>query len=352
MLNCDILVVGAGPAGSSAASEAAKYGAKVLLIEKKRIIGEPVQCAEFIPKLILSEVEISRDSIVQEIRGMRTHLTNGKCVESYSPGYMLNRSMFDKELAMKATDNGADVRVNTLCSSKEEEKIFINENGRKVGVTAKVIIGADGPKSTVGKWINSVNGDFIIGMQYSVPLVSSLYFTEVYFNHDFFGGYGWLFPKGKSANVGVGIRYNSIIKIDKSLSRLLKKFVKELEKAGKIKNYPFLTTSGLIPVGGPLNTVKDNIMLVGDAAGQTHPITGGGITQAVICGKIAGKIAACAIQKGDIEMLIDYEKEWKDIFGKELERAQMKRRFLESNWDELDTIIKKCWTVFREYYYE
>ncbi len=352
MLNCDILVVGAGPAGSSAASEAAKYGAKVLLIEKKRIIGEPVQCAEFIPKLILSEVEISRDSIVQEIRGMRTYLPNGKCVESYSPGYMLNRSMFDKELVMKATDNGAEVRINTLCSSKKEEKIFINENGRKVGVTAKVIIGADGAKSTVGKWINSVNRDFIIGMQYSVPLVSSLDFTEVYFNHDFFGGYGWLFPKGKSANVGVGVRYNSITKIDKSLSRILKKFVKVLEEDGKVKNSPFFTTSGLIPVGGPSNTVKDNIMLVGDAAGQTHPITGGGIAQAVICGEIAGKIAACAIQKEDIEMLVDYENEWKDIFGKELERAQMKRRFLESNWDKLDSIIKKCWTVFKEYYYE
>lgn len=352
MLNCDILVVGAGPAGSSAASEAAKYGAKVLLIEKKRTIGEPVQCAEFIPKLLLSEVEISRDSIVQEIRGMRTHLPNGKCVESYSPGYMLNRLMFDKELAMKAADNGADVRINTLCSSEKKEKIFINKNGMKVGVTAKVIIGADGPKSTVGKWINSVNRDFIIGMQYSVPLVSSLDFTEVYFDQDFFGGYGWLFPKGKSANVGVGIRYNSITKTDKSLSSILKKFVKVLEKDGKVKNSPFFTTSGLIPVGGPLNTVKDNVILVGDAAGQTHPITGGGIFQAVICGKIAGKIAACAIQKEDIEMLIDYENEWKDIFGESLERAQTKRRFLESNWDKLDSIIKTCWTVFREYYYE
>jgi len=352
MLNYDILIVGAGPAGSSAALEAVKYGAKVLLIEKKKIIGEPIQCAEFIPKLILSKVEISRDSIVQEIKGMRTYLPNGECVESYLPGYMLNRSTFDKELAMKAADSRVEVSINTLCISKKKEKILINKNGKEIEVIAKVIIGADGPKSTVGKWINSVNRDFIIGMQYSVPLVSSLDFTEVYFDQDFFGGYGWLFPKGKSANVGVGIKYNPITKTDKSLSSILKKFVKALEENGKVKNSPFLTTSGLIPVGGPLNTVKDNIMLVGDAAGQTHPITGGGIVQAVICGKIAGKIAARAIQKEDIEMLIDYEKEWKNIFVKELERAQTKRCFLESNWDKLDSIIKKYWTVFREYYYE
>ena len=352
MLNCDILVVGAGPAGSSAASEAAKYGAKVLLIEKKRIIGEPVQCAEFISKLIFCEVEISRDSVVQEIRGMRTHLPNGEYVESCSPGYMLNRSMFDKELAMKAAENGVEVRINTLCSSKKGEKILINENGKKELIIPKVIIGADGPKSTVGKWLNSLNRNFIIGMQHSVPLVPILDFTDVYFDKDFFGGYGWLFPKGKSANVGIGIKYESISKISKSLSNILKKFVKTLEKGGKVKNSPFFTTSGLIPVGGPLKTVKNNIMLVGDAAGQTHPITGGGIAQAVICGKIAGKIAAQAIQKEDIEMLNEYENEWREIFGKWLERAQVKRQFLESNWNQLDKIIKKCWTVFKEYYYE
>ena len=353
MLNCDILVVGVGPAGSSAASEAAKYGAKVLLIDKKKIIGEPVQCAEFIPKqLVLNEVMISRDSIAQGIKGMKTHLPNKECMESSSPGFILDRCVFDKELAMNAANNGAEIRINTQCISKEEKTIFINENGKKVDVTAKVIIGADGPKSTVGKWINSSNKDFIFGIQYSVPLVSPLEHTEVYFDQDYFGGYGWLFPKDKSANVGVGISYDPITKNDKSLSDILKKFVKELEKVGKIINRPFSTTSGLIPVGGPLNTVKENIMLVGDAAGQTHPITGGGIVPAVICGKIAGKVAAQAIQKDDIGILLNYEKEWKDIFGKQLERALTKREYLELNWNKLDKIIKKCWTAFREYYYE
>jgi flavin-dependent dehydrogenase len=183
-------------------------------------------------------------------------------------------------------------------------------------------------------------------------LSSHLDFTEVYFNQDFFGGYGWLFPKGKSANIGIGIKYDSNSKLSKSLNNILNKFVKTLEKDGKVKNSPFFTTNGLIPVGGPLNTVKDNIMLVGDAAGQTHPITGGGILQAVICGKIAGKIAAQAIQKEDIEILIKYENEWRDIFGKWLERAEAKRQFLESNWNKLDKNIKKCWTIFKEYYYE
>ncbi|MBE9592273.1 MAG: FAD-dependent oxidoreductase, partial [Proteobacteria bacterium] len=114
MLNYDVLIVGAGPAGSSAALEAAKNGADVLLIEKKKIIGQPVQCAEFIPKLLLNEIEISHDSIAQRIKGMRTYLPDGEIVESCSPGCMLNRSVFDNELAMKAADKGADVRIDTL----------------------------------------------------------------------------------------------------------------------------------------------------------------------------------------------------------------------------------------------
>jgi len=352
MLNYDVLIVGAGPAGSSVALEAAKNGADVLLIEKKKIIGQPVQCAEFIPKLLLNEVEISHDGIAQRIKGMRTYLPDGEIVESRSPGCMLNRSVFDKELAMKAADKGADVFTNTVCVSKDGEKISVNENGKKTMVIPKVVIGADGPKSTVGKWMNSINKDFIIGMQYSVPLTAPLDFTEIYFDKEFIGGYGWLFPKGKSANVGVGIRYNSNTEVNGSLNNLLNKFVKTLEKKGKVKNSPFLTISGLIPVGGPLNTVKDNMMLVGDSAGQTHPITGGGISPAVICGKIAGRIAVHAVQEEKIELLTEYENEWKNIFGKELERAKDKRRLLESNWNKLDTIIKKCWTSFREYYYE
>ena len=348
----DVLVVGAGPAGSSAASEAAKHGAKVLMIEKRKVIGQPVQCAEFIPKFLLDELEITNNSIVQKIRGIKTYLPSGECFKLNSPGYMLNRSIFDKELAAGAAKKGVDIFINTLCASKEKGKIVINKNGRQMKILPKVIIGADGPKSTVGEWINSTNKDFMIGLQYELPLITPLDHTEIYFDYDFFGGYGWLFPKENSANVGIGIRYNPESKTNKSLSSILKKFVNVLEKDGKVKNSIVSINSGLIPVGGPLHTVKDNLMLVGDAAGQTHPITGGGISQAVICGKIAGRISARAIQEGNMGVLTEYEDEWQGIFGKELKRAQTKRQFLEYHWDKLDVIVKKCWVAFREYYHE
>ena len=351
MLYYDILVVGAGPAGSSAAAEAAREGAKVLLVEKKKVIGQPVQCGEFIPKLLLNELDTPLNSIVQELRGTRTYLPSGECFESDSPGYILKRDIFDKELAMAAINSGAEIFINTWCLAREGEKIIIKKNEQNMEVIPKVIIGADGPNSTVGKWINNRNKDFAFGLQYELPLTAASDYTEIYFDQEFFAGYGWLFPKGKSANVGIGIRLKPEAKIHK-LRILLGKLVSKLEKEGKIKNHPISVTAGLIPVGGPLPTVKKNIMLVGDAAGQTHPISGGGIPQAVICGKIAGKIAAYATKKGRIDLLTRYEEEWQKIFQEELERGKKKRQLLESHWHDLDNVLKRCWISFREYYYE
>src|SRR4030042_5161472 len=179
---------------------------------------------------------------------------------------MRNPSLFDKELARHAKDMGVDILTETKCISKKREKVIINKNGRQENVVAQVIIGADGPQSTVGKWIQSRNHDFVLGCQYQVPLKASYDYTEIYFDSDFFGGYAWFFPKGDVANVGVGIRDNRRPGISKSLEGLLKEFLKRLALEGKIENRPLSVTGGLIPVGGPLSTVKENILLVGDAA--------------------------------------------------------------------------------------
>lgn len=344
----DILVVGAGPAGSSAALAAAQHGAKVLVVEKRRTIGQPVQCAEFIPKLLWKETAAGSNSIAQEVKNMRIYFPGGKCYEVNSPGYILNRTIFDKELAIAATKSGVQILINTICLSKDDEKIVLRKNSKEITVSAKVIIGADGPKSTVGRWIKEVNKEFIITLQFEMALVKPMDWVEVYFHKDFFSGYAWVFPKKESANVGVGIKLRPDSQA--SLHKILETFVQRLYAENKVRSSPISITNGLIPVGGPVRTVKKNFLLVGDAAGQTHPITGAGIPQAIICGKIAGRIAARVIKEKKCELLYEYEKEWQSIFGEELKRAQTRRRFLVSNWNNLDKILKRCWVTFSEYY--
>lgn len=348
-MRCDLLIIGAGPAGSSAAKAASEKSLDVVVVEKRRSIGEPIECAEFVPKLLKNEINFSKNCIVQEIDTIKLFTKEGLFNEFSSPGYMLNRSYFDKELALEASKNGAKILINSRCFKKEEESVFIQQGGNILEIEPTIIIGADGPRSLVGGWIQRKNTEFVMGMQYELPLLTPLTSLEIHFWKSFFGGYGWLFPKGLIANVGIGIKYGTLQA--QSERKILNEFCCYLEQTGKIKNVLLSFTAGLIPCSGlPCEIVNKNILLVGDAAGQTHPITGGGIPQAVICGKIAGQEAAKAIKNGNPNSLKAYEVMVRKIYGNEQKRAVVKRKIMEENWEDLDQRIKTFWPSFREYY--
>ena len=118
----------------------------------------------------------------------------------------------------------------------------------------------------------------------------------------------------------------------------------------KIKRDILDCTAGWIPTEKPRHIVRDNIILVGDAAGQTHPISGAGIAQAVMSGLMAGKWVARAVRDGDTNILSEYEKEWQDLYGESQEKAYRKRELMEREWEKLDSIIQKCWIGFKKYF--
>jgi len=346
--SCDILVVGAGPAGSSAAIGAAGKGARVLVVERGSVIGVPVRCAEYIPAPLLGEVH-DRSFLVQSIRGMRTFLPGGEETEIRASGFTIRRDRFDQSLAKEAERSGAEIRLSTRALSRSHGEVLLREGKDRFStVKAKIVIGADGPHSTVGRWIGSVNRRMIPAIQVSVPLVNALDQTEVYFDKDMYGGYGWLFPKGDVANVGVGMKSGGgrIPSIKHALDRLLC----TLREHEKIRGEPRAMTGGWIPVAPSIKTTQGNVLLVGDAAGQTHPITGAGVAQAVICGRKAGKWAFRALERGDFGLLSRYEEDWRDHFGASLERASKRRRKLEREWGRLEQVLKTCWIAYREYY--
>lgn len=343
----DLLVVGAGPAGCTAAATAAGAGLKVLLIEQRPCVGLPVQCAEYVPAQIVGMVTMSERWIAQRIRTMLTHLPDGEIVESPAPGYVLDRALFVKGLAVAARRAGAEVWTGARALERTAQGVRVRRGNREVVIECTVAIAADGPRSTVGRWLGQVNEELVDAVQVEVVLPAPQPSTQVFFDGAYPGGYGWLFPKGETANVGVGVNRrlggDPLVALEHLLTRLQ-------ISAGAVVG----RTAGLIPCGGPLPHLRvGEILLVGDAAGHTHPITGAGIFAAVVGGTLAGRAAARAIQRGDPAALDEYVQEWSAYMGGPLRHALEKRRELDRHWGDdptaLSAAIRRSWIAFREY---
>lgn len=361
-LSCDVLVVGAGPAGSTAALEAARKGKRVIIIDRRRVIGEPAQCAGYIPVLITQHIKLDKECIMNKIDFMRTFLPDGSTDDTKTPGFIIDRSMFDKYLVRRAAEKGARLMVGTSFHDFNSEGATIIHGNEHRKIKASVIISADGPKSTVGKLLNIQNINFIVARQYEMALKETMNHSEVYFSENYLGGYAWLFPKGKFANVGLGMHSTQSAELKGKLDDFVKTLV---EKDRLYPGSSVRTTGGLVPIGGPAEkTVVKNVILAGDAAGLTHPITGAGILSAVISGKLAGKTASAALdesQNGSVDeaLLMDYEHEWKSFLKSDLDLAVKRRNMLNGyfigmfdRYKSLTEALKKSWVVFRDYYYD
>ena len=347
MTGFDVLVIGAGPAGCCAAQSAARGGANVLLVEKNRQVGLPVQCAEFVPWQLAQRVPIPPHCIAQEIKEMRTVLPDGRIVDKPSRGYVLNRALWDKHLALLARRAGAELRVGWTAIERDGESVLLRRGGREARVRAQIIIGADGPNSTVARWIEQTQTQFVHGIEVEIALPEPRSRTEIYFDPLFHGGYGWLFPKGEWANLGVAVSVKMGGRPGEALDHLLDKL--ELSRADVIGHL-----GGKVPTGGPVERLRaGNILLAGDAAGTTHPITGGGIAPAVISGQMAGCAAAQAITKQNLTALDAYPAEWHDMMGGPMIHALDNRRYLDARWSEdpaaLSAAVAETWIAFPAY---
>ncbi|MBM4240187.1 MAG: NAD(P)/FAD-dependent oxidoreductase [Euryarchaeota archaeon] len=357
MIETDVLVVGAGPAGSTAAKHAAFNGADVILIDKKSEIGAPKRCAEGVSKEGLKKLGIKPKSrwVTHEIENVRLVSPNGTVVwlnqdkvKLPEAGYVLERKVFDKHMAMDAARAGAKIKIKTLAKGlkKEGDQIIVNAEsmGESFDIRAKIVIGADGPESRVGRWAG-LNTVFMpkhmeSGVQFEMVRVeledkNSL---EFYFGSLAPGGYAWIFPKGDDiANVGLGVLPT---KTKKSAYQHLLEFVKSCPAT---KNAQAVEINvGGVPVGGPVrNMVTDNVMIVGDAAGQVNPLTGGGIISGMTGGLFAGEVSGAAISDNEItkDRLAEYEKRWHEDRGDSFKKYLKAKDYLLSLSDEeLDSI--------------
>jgi len=342
----NIVVVGGGPAGSWSAKHAAERGASVLLVEKDREIGISVRCAEGISEAGLRNLVDIRDCwIAQIIKGFRLVAPDGTVIESNTEGrgIVLHRKRFDYDLADMASQAGADILTKAYAHDliMHDSKVMgvqLNHMGREHRISCSIVIGADGVESRVGRWAGldtrTVPEDMETCVQMTLANIDiDPDFIELYFGRQVApGGYLWIFPKGPdSANVGLGIS-GTYAKVRKPIDYIQEFVNKRFPNASVLK-----LVAGGVPVMPTLRAiVKDGLMLVGDAAHQANPVSGAGIGNAMIAGRIAGRVAAEAVQEGNVsaKRLSVYTKEWHKAEGKNNARFYKIKRIVDRFSDD------------------
>lgn len=297
-LRTDVVVIGAGPAGSTTAEHAALGGAEVIVLERRPTIGSPVRCGEFMPSLEEVQRIFPKALDLAPLFDIPSSLHNLETehIRIYSPslrhwdvpftGYTIERDHLDQHLANKAEKAGA--RIITGCRCLGYHDGLVQAEGLEV--EAKVVVGADGPLSRIGR---------DLGLERSTdlcPAVSAQVkgrfdpIPEMYFGSVAPGGYAWIIPKRDGANVGLGVAPRfAKMKVGDYYARFLEQ-----------KGIPYQKPAGkFVPMSGPIpQAVKGNGLLVGDAAGHVMAVNGGGIPIAMITGRFAGTIAAEHLKKG------------------------------------------------------
>ena len=334
----DVVVVGAGPAGSTAAKCLAEKGINVLLIDKSKFPRDKT-CGGGLPTRVWKRFPYIEELIDSVSYGSITHSSSLKYKFEFIRDKPLIvtvlRNEFDNGLVKIAVEKGA-----TFFDGKQvtdimiyDDKTTIQLDDRKK-IEAQVVIGCDGIKSIVAEksGFSQKDSKKCIGLLQEKSMTAKqldTFFTEKRLVHLFIktqgiAGYGWIFPKKKHINIGMGV-FESVLDPSKpkiNLKESYKKYI-QLLKEKKILPNDFVVdnlTGGTLPVFPLKKTYSNRILLCGDAAGFINPITGEGIYYAMTSGEIAASVVAEALNVGDTseKYLSNYQTFWKNDFGKDL----------------------------------
>ncbi|MHA2226213.1 MAG: geranylgeranyl reductase family protein [Candidatus Hodarchaeales archaeon] len=357
-MDVDVLIVGLGPAGATVLSklaQLAKSEFSILAIDKRVKPGFPVQCGEFMPSpdemtTLMPDVPNTREFFAFDKRFISTYTDKisffspeSKIIQTPFQGFSLKRGNWNRHLVEEGKENGAEVWTSTCAINMANGTVTVarNEDDNHIEIKPRLIVGADGVNSRIAQWtgMNEERNtrDYVFVKQHVMTNIN----TESYDSSDvqmFFGekyapgAYAWIIPKnGDSANVGTGFRFPMLKKgmsVSKALFNLINTHpvANEILKGAEISQ----TIAGTVPVGLPFKKIvdlKNNTLLVGDAASQVVSSVGGGIPTSMVAGTIAANKIINFLQEN--ASLSNYQTECDYQMLKMLNQAYKLRQFFD-----------------------
>jgi geranylgeranyl reductase family protein len=324
----DVIIVGAGPAGSYIAYELASLGHDVAVFEEKSAPGLNACCTGIISTECFQSLSLGTDAILTKVNSAKFFSPSGRCLRLQTDrvqAYVVNRLLLDKAIASKAQSQGAEyffsspvvdiipgrdsIQAETLCSRAKE--IF----------NARAVVLANGfkPKLPRKLGLGKIKS-FLVGAQAEIEAKNADEF-EVYFGQEIApGAFAWLVPTSTN-RAYVGLLATSQAKL------YLQNFLNNLFGQGRIVSREVEIGQKAVPIGTLARSYGDRVLVVGDAAGQVKPTTGGGIYFGHLGAKIAAKVLDEALNSDNLtaSQLSHYQKQWKAKMGKELSRGYWAR---------------------------
>lgn len=341
----DVIIIGAGPAGTACAKKLAENGFSVRVFDKRAEIGAPKRCGEGISEASQGLIgKIPDRCIAQKMKGARLYAPDGRYLDAIlkEGGFVLERKVFDKWLAEEAVKEGASIQANTFVSGfLKDSKGYFNGvkaefMGNEFEERAKVVVCAAGAESPLRNQALGVYSKLNLidsCIQYemtNVDMVPDL--IHIYLSNSLAPrGYVWVFPKGEHrANVGLGI-----VPQREKPSFYMAKFMAahpEISKGSILE-----VNAGCVPVGGMVKDMVENgFVLCGEGANHVNPIHGGGIKEAIISGQMAADVIGQCIKKGDVskKALSKFNDDWWEQRGEHLKKVERLRETLEKLADQ------------------
>ena len=314
----DVVIAGGSISGLMSAREIAKKGHTVLVLEEGFEIGTPDHCGGLVSKSGLDElgIEPTQKTFDSTINSALIYAPSGKSIEINSKKQkviVVNRRELDKQVALQAEQSGAEIRVKT--GFKEKTKRGIKTTNGEIG--CKILVDCRG----VSALINNKRDGILLSAQYEIYAnwIKDGQ-VEVYFdNVKYPGFFAWIIPSGNGVGK-VGIAGREI-----NVSNAMEQFLKNKGNYSTIRKI-----FAPIWIKGPIkNFVSENIVIAGDAAGQSKPTTAGGIYSCGLGGLFAGNAIAEYLESNERSQLKKYQKNWRDKFGREFEKQSLARKILE-----------------------